>query len=126
VPASTRSDAPAPLVVAAAVAALEGLLTAGFAVLELASLTSGRVTMGLTTAAFFAAYGALLMVCGWQLTRLAGWARSPVLLSQLIQLGMAWSFRDGDTLPVAIGLAVLAAVVLAGLFHPASMKALDH
>jgi hypothetical protein len=126
VPASTRSDAPAPLVVAAAVAALEGLLTAGFAVLELASLTSGRLTMGLTTAAFFAAYGALLMFCGWQLTRLAGWARSPVLLSQLIQLGMAWSFRDGDTLPVAIGLAVLAAVVLAGLFHPASMKALDH
>ena len=42
-----------------------------------------------------------------------------------IQLGLAWGFRDGDTLPLAIGLAAVAAVVLVGLFHPASMRALD-
>jgi hypothetical protein len=48
-----------------------------------------------------------------------------VLLAQLIQLGLAWNFRDGDTLPVAIGLALVSVVVLAGLFHPASMRALD-
>jgi hypothetical protein len=48
-----------------------------------------------------------------------------VLLGQLIQLGLAWNFREGDTLPVAIALAVPAVIVLAGLFHPASMKALD-
>jgi hypothetical protein len=94
-------------------------------VLEIASLSPGRVTMGLTTAAFFAAYGALLVFCGWQLTRGSAWARSPVLLAQLIQVGLAWSFRTGGTLAVAIGLAVLAAVVVAGLFHPASMRALD-
>jgi hypothetical protein len=81
--------------------------------------------MGVTTAAFFAAYGALLVFCGWQLTRGSAWVRGPVLLAQLIQLGLAWSFRDGDTLPVAIGLAVVAAVVLAGLLHPASLRALD-
>jgi hypothetical protein len=125
VPSATRLGAPAPLVVAAALAALEGLLIAVFAVLEAASLTSGRVTMGLTTAVFFAAYGALLVFCGWQLTRLAGWARAPVLLGQLIQLGLAWNFRTGDTLPAAIALAVAAVIVLAGLFHPASRKALD-
>ena len=64
------------------------------------------------------------MFCGWQLTGVAVGA-GPVLLAQLIQLGLAWGFRDGDTLPLAIGLAVVAAVVLAGLFHPASMRALD-
>jgi hypothetical protein len=125
VPAVTRFDAPAPLVVAASLAALEGLVIGVLGLAELVSLSSGRITMGLTTAAFFAAYGALLVFCGWQLTRCAPWARAPVLLAQLIQLGLAWGFRDGGTLPVAIGLAVVSAVVLAGLFHPASMKALD-
>ena len=95
------------------------------AILSSVNVNPGRVTMGLTTAVFFAAYGALLVFCGWQLTRRAAWARGPVLLAQLIQLGLAWNFRDGDTLPVAIGLAVVSVVVLAGLFHPASMRALD-
>ena len=37
---------------------------------------------------------------------------------------MAWSFRGGDTTVVAIAIAVVAVVVLAGLFHPASVEAL--
>ena len=125
-PALSRTDAPAPLVVAASLAAVEGLVIAVLGLLELLNLSSGRVTMGLTTAGFFAAYGALLVFCGWQLIRCTPWARAPVLLAQLIQLGLAWGFRDGDTLPLAIGLAAVAAVVLVGLFHPASMRALDH
>jgi hypothetical protein len=125
VPAATRFDAPAPLVVAASLAAVEGLVIGVYGLLELVNLSPGRVTMGLTNAVFFAAYGALLVFCGWQLTRRAAWARGPVLLAQLIQLGLAWNFRDGDTLPVAIGLALVSVVVLAGLFHPASMRALD-
>ena len=124
-PAPTRFDAPAPLVVAASLAAVEGLVIGVYGLLELVSVSPGRVTMGVTTAVFFGAYGALLAFCGWQLTRRAAWARGPVLLAQLIQLGLAWNFRDGDTLPVAIGLALVSVVVLAGLFHPASMRALD-
>ena len=124
-PAPTRFDAPAPLVVAASLAAVEGLVIGVYGLLELFSVTPGRVTMGVTTAVFFVAYGALLVFCGWQLTRRAAWARGPVLLAQLIQLGLAWNFRDGDTLPVAVGLALVSVVVLAGLFHPASMRALD-
>ncbi len=122
---SPRFDAPAPLLLAAALTALEGLVIGGYAVLELVSLSSGRVTMGVTTAVFFAAYAAGLLGCAWQLTRCAAWARSPVLLAQLIQLGLAWNFREGDTLPVAVGLAVVSVAVLVGLFHPASMRALD-
>jgi hypothetical protein len=125
VPAETRFAAPVPLVVAAGLAALEGLVIAVLGILELVSLSSGRLTMGLTTAGFFAAYGALLVFCGWQLSRLAPWARAPVLLAQLIQLGLAWGFREGDTLPVAVVLALVAVATLAGLFHPASMAALD-
>ncbi len=118
-------NAPAPLVVAASLAAVEGLVVGMYGVLELVSLSSGRVTMGLTTAVFFAAYAVGLVWCAWALTRLLPWARSPVVLAQLIQLGLAWNFRGGSTTPIAIGLAVVALLVLVGLFHPASMKALD-
>jgi hypothetical protein len=114
------------LLVSAVLAAVEGLVIGVLGLLELFSLASGRLTMGLTTAGFFAAYGALLVFCGWQLVRLTPWVRAPVLLAQLIQLGLAWGFREGDTLPVAIALAVVAVVALAGLLHPASMAALDH
>jgi len=125
VPSATRFAAPAPLVVAASLAAVEGLVIGVLGLVELVNLSSGRVTMGVTTAGFFASYGALLVFCGWQLTRGTAWARGPVLLAQLIQLGLAWNFREGETLPVAVVLAIAAAVVLAGLFHPASMRALD-
>ena len=71
-----------------------------------------------TTSLFFAVYGVGLLFCAWQLTRGQSWARSPVVLAQLIQLGVAWSFRGGDTTWVAIALAVVAVVVLAGFLHP--------
>jgi hypothetical protein len=109
--------------VAASLAAVEGLVIGILGIAELVHLSSGRLTMGVTTAVFFAAYAVGLVFCAWQVSRCTPWARSPLVLSQLIQLGIAWNFRD---LPaVAIALAVVAVVVLGGLFHPASMKALD-
>ncbi|UUZ58319.1 hypothetical protein [Nocardioides sp. B-3] len=51
--------APPPLVTAASITAVEGVLLVAPAVLEIANLTGGRVTMGLTTAVFFAAFGVL-------------------------------------------------------------------
>ena len=120
-PATNR---PAPLVVAASLVAVEGLLLLGFAVLEVANLDSERVAMGATTSIFFLAYGAGLLLCSWSLVRVHPWARSPVVLTQLIGLGVAWSFRGGETTAVAVAIAVVAAVVLVGLFHPASLTAL--
>jgi hypothetical protein len=116
---------PAPLVVAASLVAVEGLLLLGYAVLELASISTDRVAVALTTAVFFAAYAALLLVCARAVLRRRSWARSPIVLAQLIQLGLAWSFRDGSTLVVAIVLAVIALVVLAGMLTPASIDALS-
>ena len=104
--------------------AVEGGLLLVFAVLELANLSSERVAMGASTSLFFAGFGAALLVCAVAVVRGASWARSPIVLAQLIQLGVAWSFRGGNTTAVAVTLAVVAVVVVAGLLHPASVEAL--
>lgn len=116
--------APAPLVVAASVAALEGVLLAGYGLVLFTSVDKQRLAMGVTTPLFFLLYGAGLVYCAWSLSRLHSWARAPMVLAQLIQLGVAWSFRGGLT-GVAVILTVAAAVVLLGVFHPASLDALS-
>jgi hypothetical protein len=116
---------PATLVVAASLVAVEGLLLLGYAVLELANLSSDRVAVAVTTTLFFGAYGGLLVGCAWALIRRQSWARSPAVLTQLIALGVAWSFRGGNTTGVAVAVAVVAVVVLIGLFNPASIEALS-
>lgn len=121
----SRHGAPAPLVVAAGLTLVEGLLTVMYGLSEAAHLTSQRLVMGVSTALFFVAYGAAMVLCAWGISRLRTWARGPVLLAQLIWLGLAWNFRHGDTLPLAIGLAVPAAVVLVGMLLPASVEALE-
>ncbi|HEY0951698.1 hypothetical protein [Nocardioides sp.] len=119
-----RPSNPAPLVAAASLVVVEALVLLGYAVLELANISSGRAAVALTTSVFFAAYGALLIAAALAVTRGRSWARSPIVLAQLIQLGVAWSFRGGDTTLVAVGLAVVAVVVLAGLLAPSSVDAL--
>jgi hypothetical protein len=104
---------------------VEGLLIGIFGLAEALDLDSDRLVMGVTTGVFFLAYGVGLMVCAWGMHTLRPWSRGPVLLAQLISLGLAWNFRSGDTLPVAIGLVVLAALVLVGLLHPRSIDALE-
>src|SRR3954471_7399238 len=122
----SRYGAPAPLAVAAGMTLVEGLLVVLYGISELFSLTGDRLVMGLTTAVFFLVYGGFLLACARGLHTVRSWARGPVLLSQLILLGLAWSFKGGDTLVVAICLAVAAAIVLAGLLHPRSIDALEH
>ena len=121
----SRNVTPAPLTVAAWLTLVEGLLTLAFATTEVLSLDSDRLVMGVTTGVFFLAYGAGLVVCAWGMNAVRPWSRGPVLLAQLIWLGLAWNLRTGDTRPVAIGLAVVAAIVLAGLLHPRSIDALE-
>ena len=123
-PSGPGLDRPVPLTVAASVAAIEGVLLVLLGVLEVLAISSSRLTLGVTTAVFFVAYGAALLLCAWGLWRLRLWARSPVVLGQLIQLGLAWNLRGGETTPVAVALVVVASVVLVGLLHPASTEAL--
>ncbi len=119
-------ETPAPLLVAASLAAVEGALLLLYGVLELLAVTGGRVVMGLTTGVFFLLFGGGLLLCAWALSRLQAWGRGPVLFAQLVQLGLAWNLRGGDTVAIAVALAVSAGVVLAGLLHPGSVAALDH
>jgi hypothetical protein len=115
---------PAPLVVAASLCAVEGGLLVAYAVLELFSLDSDRLAVGLTTAIFFGVYGVGLALCALAITRRHAWARSPLVLAQLIQLGLAWSFLGGGTTALGVAIGVVAIIVLIGLLHPASIDAL--
>lgn len=117
-------SAPAPLLVAASLTAVQGLLTLLFAVAEIVNTDSARLVMGGTTALFFAVYALTLLVCARGLQKLRTWARGPVLLSQLIWLGLAWNFRDSELTVVAAFAAVVAVVVIVGLVHPSSTDAL--
>lgn len=121
----SRHGTPAPLAAAAGLTFIEGLLTVIFGVSEVVSVNSARLVMGVSTGLFFLAYGAVLVACAWGMNALRPWSRGPVLLAQLIWLGLAWNFRSGSTLPVAVTLAVMAVIVLAGVIHPRSIDALE-
>jgi hypothetical protein len=124
VPDPTGVPSPRPLVVAAVVAGLEGLLLVAYAVLEAAHLHSDRAAMGVTTSLFFGLLGGLLAWCGWAVVHGRAWARSPIIVAQVMFLGLAYNFLGGSTTWVAVVLALVAAVVLVGLLHPASVAAL--
>lgn len=121
-PAEPASNPP-PLTVAASVVAVEGIVLVLLAILEFASVSSERVGLGVSTAGFLMAYGVVLLAAGWGLFRRSSWSRGPVLITQLIALGIAWNVRE--QLPVAIGLVLCAAIVLAGLLHPDTIEALE-
>ena len=94
---------PPPLTVAVSLAGLEGVVLVLYGLAEIASVSSTRVTMGVTTAGFFALYGAGLVFCAWQVHRRESWARGPLAMAQLIQLGLAWSFRGEGTTWLGVG-----------------------
>ena len=125
-PDDTRSPSgrPAPLTVAASLVAVEALIFLVLAIAEIAAFEADKAALGATTTIFFLAYGAGLAVCAWGLAQLRSWARAPIVVAQLIQLLVAWSFWGGATTWVAVGLAVVAAIVLAGIFHPQSIDVL--
>jgi hypothetical protein len=111
-------------VVAAVLVGLEGLLVLGLTVLELLSVSGERLALGISTALFFALLGAGLLLCAVALLRVRSWARSPVVAAQLIGLLLSFSFWGGETTPVAVVIAVVSALVLVGVLHPASTRAL--
>jgi hypothetical protein len=123
-PADPRNPVPPALRAAAGLVLVEGLLTVGFGITEAANSSIHRLVLGVTTVVFFVLYGVGLMWCAWGMNHLRSWARGPVLLSQLLLLGLAWSVHR-VALPLSIGSAVVAGLVLAGMLHPASIDALN-
>jgi hypothetical protein len=108
------------LTIAAVLAALQGLVLLVWAFLVLVNVS----TMSVTSAIFFLAYAVALGLCAFGLWHLHSWARAPIVLTQLIALGLAWDSRDANV-AVAIGLAVIATATLGCVLHPASLHALE-
>jgi len=108
------------LTVAAALVSLQGLVLAVWAILVLVHIS----TMSVTTAIFFLAYAAALGLCAMGLWRLRSWSRAPIVLTQLITLGLAWDSRHSN-IAVAIVLAIVALATLGCVLHPASLEALS-
>jgi hypothetical protein len=109
-------------------AALVCLCEAGalvvLAVIEIANLSSSRLVLDVTTTIFFVLYATGLVVAAVGLARARSWARAPLMLSELIQLGLAWSFHGPGTDVVALLLAVSAIFVIAVLVLPTTTTAL--
>jgi hypothetical protein len=115
---------PTSLGVAALLAGLQGVAIVVVAALEVVHLTPGRATMGVTTAVFLVAYGAGLTFSAWGLSRCSSWARGPVVMAQLIDLGLAWNVRESNT-PLSVGLTLLAVVTLVAVLVRPSRLALE-
>jgi hypothetical protein len=108
------------IVIAAALVVAEAAALIGLAVVELFQLDGGRLALGVTNSAFFLLYAAGLIFCARGLLRLSRWTRGPVVMAQLIQLGVAYSFYGHDTVWLAVILAVAAIGVLAVMFAPST------
>jgi hypothetical protein len=120
--APPRASAPAPLLLAAGLTALEALAMVILAIVELASFSASRMALGVTTTVFFIAYAAGLAFCARAVVRGDSWARSPIVLAQVLQGLVATSFWGGQTKLVAVAMVVVALVTLVGVFHPRSLK----
>jgi hypothetical protein len=101
----------------------EAVSLLGLAAVELVSLVPNRLALGVTTTAFFFGYGLALAACAVGLLHKRRWSRAPLVLSQLIALGLAWSFARGAT-AVTVVLAAAALSVLVVLFLPSTTRAL--
>jgi len=109
---------------AALVCLFEAAALVAMGVVELVSLDSDRLVVGVTTTIFFLVYAVGLALAARGLARVRSWSRAPLLLAQLIQIGLAWSFHGTHTDWVAGLLAVPATFVAVVLVLPSTTVAL--
>jgi hypothetical protein len=100
--------------------ALEGLLGLGYAGVALGEVRTSRAVVGVGVAILMAAFGLLLLLVARGVFLGRRWSRGPAVVTQLILLPIAWSFKGGATTWVSVVLAVVAITALVGLLHPRS------
>ncbi|KQX75136.1 MULTISPECIES: hypothetical protein [Aeromicrobium] len=115
------------LLIASAIVLAEASVFAVLAALELFSVSSDRIGLGVGATIFLLVVAAGL---AWAATRVVvgeSWARSPLVFAQLIVLGLAYNFR-GDPAWLSPAMAVPAVVALACLLAPPVTQAFadDH
>ncbi|MDN5852216.1 MAG: hypothetical protein L0K86_05085 [Actinomycetia bacterium] len=119
------SDARPYLLVGCGVVALEALTLLALGIAELLSVEADRVGLGVSTAVFFLVIGGGLGWCVRGLWRRSSWVRGPVVLAQLIALGLAWNFRTVSPKVIAVALLIAAIVALVAVLSPATTAALN-
>lgn len=113
------------LAVAALICLGEGLSLIGLAVLDLTTIESERASAAIGVALMLILLGASVIFTAVRLFARAAWARSPLVLTQLIALLLAWNLRTAAPwLPITVG--VCAAIALVCLVVPATTRALTH
>jgi hypothetical protein len=118
-PASGRRR-PLSIVVAAAFLVVEALSALAYAVLEVGQIRMSRAEVGVGVAILMAGFGLLLLLVARGVFLGRRWSRGPAVVTQLILLPLAWSFKGGSTTWVSVVLAALAIAVLVGVLHPRS------
>ena len=125
-----RPPRPATLLVAAVVAGAEavGLLVLATAVVvQAARGDRASVSQALLLAALAVLWALSLAWCAWGLLRVRRWARSPVVLSQLLLLAVGVPLVQGSSGRLVGVLVLVASVVgLVASFAPSSTAALEH
>ncbi len=128
-PEREQQRAPRSVLIAALLVAVEGAALVVLAVIEAVStLVSSPQSVGLAlvTAAFAAAGGALLLWLARSLVALRRWARSPVVVLQLIALPIGYNLiHPSGRLELGVPVLVLAVAVLVLLATADARAALD-
>lgn len=119
-PTDLRRPAP-PVTVAGTVAGLEAVALVALAAAEVSVPAAGRVGLAVTTAGFFAACGVGIGWCARGLVRHRSWARGPLVMTQLLVLTVAWTYR-GPYPAAAAGLGAVALLGLGALLHPGTTR----
>lgn len=109
--------------VAGLVVTVEALALLALVVADLAGLDAARIAIGVGVAVFLGAYGLGQLLAVILLLRGRSGARGPLVMTQLIQLGLAWNLRGADTGDLEVPnlgavLAGAAFVALVGLLSP--------
>ncbi|WP_340540711.1 hypothetical protein [Nocardioides sp. GXZ039] len=121
-----RRSRPLPLTLSAILVAVQGVtlvVLAGLAFAGVGGDDSSGSGAASAVGIFLGAYGLGLLAAAWGLWQVNGWARGPILITQLVQLGIAWNLRDMPLL--ALGLTVVAVATLALVLVPSSRLALE-
>jgi hypothetical protein len=111
------------LLVAAVIIAAEAVTSVVLAILGIVDLDGDSLGTGIGVSLILAVYGGFQAWAVWQVTEGDRWARSPLVVTQIIQLFIAFNLAD---IPVWISVLVgaSAVVTLACLLAPPVTRAL--
>jgi hypothetical protein len=124
-PEPLKKSARTLLGIAALVVVIEALAYVVLAVLDVADVSRERLGLGVGAGLLLVIYGVGQMFAAWRVSQGESWARSPLIVTHLIQLLLAWNLRNGDTAWLAIVMGASAVVVLGCLLAPPVNRALS-